>query len=238
MAEFGRLPSFFHEALFMAFRKQKLVIVPGKSIWLTEGNNSIDILATSFKPWKILKKFKTVLVLSTDPWLHPQKGYDGRVTYIHTVKDLPGTKYYPFWAWSFAMRRRNTPKDLIKVNTNWRQILDRKTEFCAFLSSHRSKARDNLFDVLSLYKPVTALGAWNPRLSSNMRKKEAFRDRMVYKDDVTYFDIAVEKYKPYKFVIAGENTNGLNGYVTEKIVNAMLAKAIPIYLGAPDISGK
>ncbi len=80
----------------MAFRKQKLVIVPGKSIWLTEGNNSIDILATSFKPWKILKKFKTVLVLSTDPWLHPQKGYDGRVTYIHTVKDLPGTKYYPF----------------------------------------------------------------------------------------------------------------------------------------------
>ncbi len=67
-----------------------------------------------------------------------------------------------------------------------------------------------------------------------MRKKEAFRDRMVYKDDVTYFDIAVEKYKPYKFVIAGENTNGLNGYVTEKLSMPCLQKQFP-YIWEPQI---
>ncbi len=37
-------------------------------------------------------------------------------------------------------------------------------------------------------------------------------------------------YLPYKFVIAFENEQ-ISGYVTEKLVNPMLAGAIPIYLG-------
>jgi len=41
-------------------------------------------------------------------------------------------------------------------------------------------------------------------------------------------------YKPYKFVIAFENTQ-LLGYITEKLVYPMIARSIPIYLGAPDV---
>jgi len=50
----------------------------------------------------------------------------------------------------------------------------------------------------------------------------------------TFMDAAVTQYSQYKFVIAGENAI-FPGYVTEKILNALLANTIPIYIGAPDI---
>lgn len=53
---------------------------------------------------------------------------------------------------------------------------------------------------------------------------------------LTFYDTAVDKYRPYKFVVCCENELGLAGYITEKIINAYLAGAIPIYRGAPDIA--
>ena len=41
-------------------------------------------------------------------------------------------------------------------------------------------------------------------------------------------------YRPYKFVVAFEN-DFKKGQLTEKMVNALLAGAIPIYAGAPNI---
>jgi|CXWL01.1.fsa_nt_gi hypothetical protein len=38
----------------------------------------------------------------------------------------------------------------------------------------------------------------------------------------------------YKFTIAYENT-AYPGYITEKIIDAMVAESVPVYLGAPDI---
>ena len=39
----------------------------------------------------------------------------------------------------------------------------------------------------------------------------------------------------YKFIVTFENSSS-NGYITEKIFNTFLAKCIPIYNGAPNIS--
>lgn len=39
----------------------------------------------------------------------------------------------------------------------------------------------------------------------------------------------------YKFSICFENAQGFNGYITEKIIDCLLAKTIPIYLGAQNI---
>merc|ERR550537_96933 len=47
-------------------------------------------------------------------------------------------------------------------------------------------------------------------------------------------DEAVAVFKPFKFVMSFENAN-VSGYVTEKIVNAYLARAVPIYWGSPDV---
>lgn len=43
---------------------------------------------------------------------------------------------------------------------------------------------------------------------------------------------AIEIYRPFKFVIAFENTV-VNGYITEKLTNAFLAGSVPIYYGSP-----
>ena len=48
------------------------------------------------------------------------------------------------------------------------------------------------------------------------------------------FEDAVSVYQPYQFVIASENAI-VPGYITEKIFNAFLAGAIPIYYGTNHI---
>ena len=48
-------------------------------------------------------------------------------------------------------------------------------------------------------------------------------------------DGARDKLEPYKFAIVFEN-RAMKGYVTEKLLNALLAGCIPIYWGAPDVS--
>jgi hypothetical protein len=45
----------------------------------------------------------------------------------------------------------------------------------------------------------------------------------------------LQVFREYKFVISFENQLQ-PGYITEKIAHPLLAHAIPIYLGAPDIA--
>ena len=135
----------------------------------------------------------------------------------------PGTFnfYIPHSATSMWERRIHNVKHL---TTNRPKITD-KTEFCAFLYSHDVGFRTALFDQINTYKPVTALGK-----SRNPHFKQS--DRRLYNTNLTFYDTAVEKYKPFKFVICCENSQ-IPGYVTEKIVNAFLSRSIPIYLGDP-----
>lgn len=100
-----------------------------------------------------------------------------------------------------------------------------KTKFCAYMYSYDMKYRVDLFNFISTYKPVDALG------KSCSQRTET--DRFVYNKDITYNDIAVEKYSEYKFVLALEN--GLaDGYITEKLINPIIAGSIPIYIGPKD----
>jgi len=138
---------------------------------------------------------------------------------------VPGASfaYVPFYVTSFFERFQNTPQDLLLLKPRFP-----KTKFCAFLYSQEHAHRNALFDQLNAYKKVDALG--------KCRGNGQPTDRGTYKLGVcTYNDLAVQKYKPYKFVICCENTRQ-PGYVTEKVVSAMLADAIPIYWGAPDIA--
>ena len=154
------------------------------------------------------------------------------ITMVHCVKNVPETQYFPFWVSSFGERRCHRPEDLIKSeDADWGSILESKKNFCAFLYSHESEARDSLFDLISGYKRVQAIGKWK-------HNDDGFPfDRDVNNGTLTYNDLAVDKYKSFKFAIAGENNLTSPGYVTEKIVNVMLANTIPIYIGSPDIAG-
>ncbi len=136
--------------------------------------------------------------------------------------------YYPFYALSFFERPAGAnEQNLIKPPTfNARHILAEKKRFCAFMYSYDVDFRVQLFDDVNAYKRVDALGK-----SRNPNFKKATSDRV----STSYLDNAVASYRPFKFVICCENQRA-PGYVTEKIINAMLANAIPIYYGATDIS--
>lgn len=143
--------------------------------------------------------------------------------------DRPGSAflYYPFYALSlFEHRPVISPTSLLKPATlDPPALLAQKTRFCAFMYSHDVDFRVQLFDDVNRYRPVDALG----KSRNNQVRPDTDRGNPLYMDS------AVAKYRPYKFVICCENKR-FPGYVTEKIINAMLAHAIPIYLGAPDVA--
>lgn len=167
-----------------------------------------------------------------------------QASFVHLIIDCkrdpslrPGNVpfvYLPFYVMSFAERLHH-PQDVLLPNgfskEDAKRILSSKSKFCAYMYSQTVEFRDRLYDALNKYKSVDALGACrNPQ-----GKQRHDTDRILYDPLVqTYYEAAVEKYKPYKFVIACENSK-INGYITEKLMNPTLARAVPIYLGAPDL---
>ena len=99
-------------------------------------------------------------------------------------------------------------------------------KFCAFMYSAECAHRNKIFDELDAVQPVDALGA-----QRNKSGQTAFT-RAVYSETETYNDIAVRAYLDYKFVLAIENS-WVPGYFTEKLINPILAGAVPVYWGHP-----
>ena len=109
---------------------------------------------------------------------------------------------------------------------NYNILLNNTKEFfCAYMYSYDIEYRVELYNFISKYKSVDALG----KSCSNIEKS----NRDVYNDDITYNDIAVEYYSKYKFVLSLEN-GIVDGYITEKLINPIIAGSIPIYAGPKD----
>eukprot|EP00466_Bigelowiella_natans_P003361 jgi/Bigna1/80607/fgenesh1_pg.72_\ len=153
------------------------------------------------------------------------------------------------------------PLDLVKsVGFDAERVLRSKKGFCAFLyrncfkkfysnfaavmtnrtqqSSPSNKYVEDMdnkagirvafFDMISSsYKKPDALGGCR---RTNVRR--IARNTAGGKE--SYMDEAVQIFGRYKFVIAMENHH-VAGYITEKLINAVLANSVPIYFGAPDI---
>lgn len=130
--------------------------------------------------------------------------------------------YFPFFASSFCYRYQSKPQDLLTKPKHEKPL------FCAFLYRQNVSHRNRLYDIINSYKHVHALGS-----AKNPQPKQHFDRTHWQPGHSTFLDRAVQKFKPYKFVICCENTV-LPGYITEKIINAMLAGSIPIYYGASD----
>lgn len=225
----GELSRFFHPAIELNLDRYKLRFEYAKPLQFPKETDIVSLRYSEFG-LRFLSHAKLIIMIMDDPWLNREVPEDCRLIVIHCAKNKPRTMYFPLWVYSFQFRRRSQVIDLIDTNKDWESILMSKKHFCAFMYSHDSHARDELYDILSMYKEVHSLG----RAKSQGAAESTF-DRFTFNDSMTYMDLAVEKYRKYKFVIAGENTINLEGYVTEKIVNVMLADSIPIYIGAPDI---
>ena len=119
----------------------------------------------------------------------------------------------PFYYWSY--RLPETQARIAKTFSD-EQLLNRK--FCNFVysnSRYANQARKDFFDLLSEYKRVDAGGACRNNIGYRVPDKYEFQ-------------------KDYKFSIAFENASHY-GYTTEKILDAFVAKTIPIYWGNPQV---
>ncbi|HWD20743.1 MAG TPA: glycosyltransferase family 10 [Verrucomicrobiae bacterium] len=113
---------------------------------------------------------------------------------------------------------------LTKGKEDWAAIMAAKTRFCGFVVSNahpkKTRRRIEFFQRLSQYKKVdsvgTALNNTGYTLPPGSQHKQEF-------------------LKTCKFNIAFENA-AIPGYTTEKIVEAMQARCLPIYWGDPRIS--
>jgi hypothetical protein len=105
-------------------------------------------------------------------------------------------------------------------------LVNTKKYFCAYLYSYDVPYRVEIFNAVSKYKNVSAIGKSCSNIENTCRG--------TYNSEYTYNDLAVIKYTEYKFVLSLEN--GIEcGYLTEKLINPILANSIPIYAGPNDI---
>jgi hypothetical protein len=116
------------------------------------------------------------------------------------------------------------PKRLLNQGEDFGKILAAKTKFCSFVVSNakrkKTQKRVEFFHRLSKYKQVDSGGA---ALNNIGRRIPHGADHKV------------EFIRPYKFNVAFEN-GSTPGYTTEKIVDAMEARCVPIYWGNPRIA--
>jgi glycosyltransferase involved in cell wall biosynthesis len=113
---------------------------------------------------------------------------------------------------------------LIRRGDDAEEIMAAKTKFCGFVVSNakrkKTHKRVEFFHRLSKYKKVDSGGAALNNIG--YRVPHGLKDK-------------VEFLRPYKFNIAFENGSAV-GYTTEKIVDAMYARCVPIYWGNPRIA--
>lgn len=107
--------------------------------------------------------------------------------------------------------------DFTKQRPFTKENLAKKTGFCSFVYSNylADPRREEIFNKLSAYKKVDSGGAFLNNIGGRVKNKLAFE-------------------MEHKFSMALENSSN-SGYITERLVNAIVARTIPIYWGNPDV---
>ncbi len=131
----------------------------------------------------------------------------------------------------FDLTRTTAPTDSNNAHTNHvgggtkpmadaHEVLREKTKFCAFVSSNPFCAtRNRLLEILGHYHRVDSAGPALPNRPIVPRPSSR----------------TIEFYRPYKFVLAFENSLALD-YASEKLWFALRARTVPIYWGNPQIA--
>ena len=170
--------------------------------------------------------------------------------------------YMPVVSVSFSERHAHTPAALLATERDGGKsseggesrelralsVLATKQRFAAYLFSRcdgpgRGR-REALFDVLAAAAAEESLGTTPPpsgrvdalgacRGGGRARDERKLASRFDSTSPGGFHDGAVALLAPYKFAVAFEHSPRAPGYVTEKLVNAMLAGALPIYDGPP-----
>ncbi|MGI5172148.1 hypothetical protein H0R92_00910 [Treponema sp. OMZ 840] len=122
---------------------------------------------------------------------------------------------FPYWLLRFISPTKNKDK-IAKLIDEYNARNYKKTQFCALIASHdKTNIRTKMLEKINMIEPVMCAG------------------RFAYNDPTlkTLFNDNKQEYlRQFKFNICPEN-DSFQGYVTEKIFDALLADCIPIYWG-------
>jgi hypothetical protein len=125
--------------------------------------------------------------------------------------------YLPYW----FMSQLHCENDTLYVDIDTNGIDDGNLlnrEFCSFVVSNNfcsMPIRTKIFNEISKYKHITSGGKYLNNIGGPVEDKKEFLQK-------------------YKFNIASENSI-VNGYITEKLVDAFNAHTVPIYAGPNDV---
>lgn len=155
----------------------------------------------------------------SDPCIDLSIGFDD-------IKNNPKYIHIPFWImWTLdPMETYESVKLKVRLWNSPENASYADRRFCSFLCSHGEKGREMILQELSTISRVDSAGRWK------------------HNDDTLktqYADNKLEWLKHYRFNLTPENSNG-EGYVTEKLLDAISCGCVPIYWGSnnhpdPDI---
>ena len=131
----------------------------------------------------------------------------------------------PVASTSFASRLVDSPMRLVEPRP-----LQNRIRFAAYLVYRCYPHRERFFELLD--KAAKEHGFGSVESLSRCGNADPDIQRRSERYSASYYDDAVELLRPFRFAMAFENRLSPR-YVTEKIVNAFLSGAIPIYWGSP-----
>ena len=139
--------------------------------------------------------------------------------YSISFENLPTLKQYQLPHYVIRVLESNDLKKLEKQlsRKEAEQILAAKTDFCCtVVSNPNALERNEFFEMLNQVKKVNSGGRYKNNVGGPVENKRAFCNK-------------------HKFVFAFENEKA-SGYLTEKLTDALLSNAIPIYSGDPNVA--
>ena len=162
-------------------------------------------------------------------WSVPSRGIKIFHTGENIVPDFNACDYAIGFEWmDYGDRYLRCPlylfyeRDLLEKMVHKHELPDdwnpetEKTGFCSFVvSNHRNALRNEAFEKLSRYRRVDSGGRFLNNVGGPVADKFAFDSR-------------------HKFSLCFENGSH-SGYTTEKLMEALAARTVPIYWGDPDV---
>ena len=107
--------------------------------------------------------------------------------------------------------------------------IDKRPYLVAYCSSNTTKNREDLFNAI-----VNKIGEDSDKCHALGKCFGKFKSTQKKIDGHWEDETLIDNYKNYKFVFALENKQ-VDGYVTEKMLNAFYSGAIPIYWGSSNV---
>eukprot|EP01036_Dinobryon_divergens_P031530 gene31530-40944_t len=196
--------------------------------WSNESSALVRVLTDLVQPSHTILLSGEPIIFSSDISLDTL-----RIDILFTTTRQPNldsskvrVEYFPVFSSSFAEMASIEPGALLaERGTEWAEMVTRQKTRGTALTRH-FQSDINRVEALGRCRSgrPTPENAHTPTLEEPNTR---FHRR--------YLEDAIAIYKNFKFVIAYEHEI-VPGYITEKLTNAFLAAAVPIYIGAGDVT--